>query len=69
MGISDPHVYLEPEVPSRNFFTPLSSVEMEADHGDDVEYTTEHLQLQAPSSQTGTLTPIVPTSQVNLIQF
>jgi hypothetical protein len=47
-----PQLQLKPEVPTQNFFTPLRSIEMETDHGND---TTELQQHQAPSSQAGCL--------------
>jgi hypothetical protein len=69
MGVSNPQLQLKPEVPTRNFFTPLRSIEMEADHRDDVEDTTECQQHQVPSSEASGLPPIILTSQVNLIQL
>jgi hypothetical protein len=39
-GMNDPQLRSKPEVPTRNFFAPLRSIEMEADHGDDADDTT-----------------------------
>jgi hypothetical protein len=68
-GVNDPQLRSNPEVPTRNFFVPLRSIEMEADHGDDADYTTEPQQHQAPSSQAGRPPPILLSSQVNLTQL
>jgi hypothetical protein len=59
MGENDPQSQARPEVPVRKFFSPLTSIEMEADHGDD---TTEHQQHQTPSSLVRRPCPIVLTS-------
>jgi hypothetical protein len=50
-GVNDPQFHSKPEVPTRNFFAPLRSIEMEADHGDDADDTTERQQHQALASQ------------------
>jgi hypothetical protein len=68
-GDNDPQSQLKPEVQTRNFFAPLRSIEIEADHGDDADDTTERQQHQASSSQAGRQPPIVLTCQVNLIQL
>jgi hypothetical protein len=68
-GVSDPQLRSKPEVPTQNFFAPLRSIEMEADHGGDADTTTERQQHQAPSSQAGKPPPIVLTSQANLMQL
>jgi hypothetical protein len=59
----------KPEVPTRKFFTPLRSIEMEADHVDDAYDSIQLQQHQTPSSQAGGTPSIVLTSQVNLIQL
>jgi hypothetical protein len=41
------------EVPTRNLFGPLRTVEMEADFGAHADVTTDGQQQQAPSSQAG----------------
>jgi hypothetical protein len=46
------------EVPTRNFFAPLTAIEIEADHGDEANDTTERQQHQAPSSQAGRRVPL-----------
>jgi hypothetical protein len=68
-GVNNPQLWLKHEIPTQNFFAPLMSIEMEADHGDDAENTTKHQQHQAPSNQAFRLPPIVLTSHVNLIQL
>jgi hypothetical protein len=68
-GATDPQLQSKPEVPTLNFLAPPRSTEMEADQGDDADYTTEHQQYQTPSSQAGRLLPIALTSKVNLIQL
>jgi hypothetical protein len=69
MGVNDPQLWSKDEVPTRNFFVPLRSTEMEADHGNDVDDSTKGQQQQALSSQAGRLPPIILTSQVSLIQL
>jgi hypothetical protein len=65
--VNDPQLRSKPKVPIRNFFSVLRSIEMEADNGHDADDATEHPQHQAPFSQEGRPSPIVVTSQVNLI--
>jgi hypothetical protein len=48
---------------------PLRSIEMEADHGDDADDTTEHQQHQVPSNQADRPPTILLTSKVNWIQL
>jgi hypothetical protein len=67
--VNDPKLQSKPEAPTRNFFAPLVSTEMEAGHGDEADDTTERQQHQAPSSQAGRLPPIVLTPHVNMIQL
>jgi hypothetical protein len=67
--VNDPQLDPTPELQTRNFFAPLRSTEMEADHGDDADDTIERQQHQAPSSQAGKQPPIVLTCQLNLIQL
>jgi hypothetical protein len=38
-GVEDPQLRSKDEVPTRNCFAPLSSTEMEADHGDEADDT------------------------------
>jgi hypothetical protein len=66
--VSDPHLHSKRGVPTRDFFSPLRSIEMEADRKDSADDTTKHQQHQAPSSQAGSPPPFVLTSQVNLIE-
>jgi hypothetical protein len=47
--ISNPQLQLKPEVPAWNFFVPLRSIEMEADHRDNMDNTTERQQYQTPA--------------------
>jgi hypothetical protein len=68
-GINDPQLWSNDEVPIRNFFAPLRSSEMENDHGNNADASTDGQQQQASSSQAGRLPPIVLTSQVNMIQL
>jgi hypothetical protein len=49
--LNNPQLRSKDEAPTRNFFAPLRSTEMEADHGDDAGDSTEDQQEQAPSSQ------------------
>jgi hypothetical protein len=65
---NDRQLQSKPEVPSRKFFSPLRSNEMEADHRDDANDTIERQQHQAPSGQAGRPPSVVLTSQVNLMQ-
>jgi hypothetical protein len=66
-GVNDSQLLSKDEVPTWNFFTPLRSVEIEADHGDDADDSTVGQQQQALSSQAGGPPPIELTSQVTLI--
>jgi hypothetical protein len=68
-GTNDPQLRQKDEVPTQNFFAPLKLTEMEADHGDDADDSTEGQQQQAPSTQTCRPPPIELSSQVNLIQL
>jgi hypothetical protein len=68
-GFKDPQLGFKPEVPTRNIFSPLRSIEIEADHGDDADDSTQHQQHQASSSQAGSLPLILLTSQVNLVEL
>jgi hypothetical protein len=68
-SVIDPQLQSKDAVPTRNFFAPLRSTDMEADHGRDADDSTEGQQQQAPSSQAGRPPPIVLTSQLNLIQL
>jgi hypothetical protein len=61
-GLNDPKLQSKPEAPTQNFFAPLRSTDMKADHRNNADDTTEH-------SQGGRPPPIVLTSQVNLIQL
>jgi hypothetical protein len=64
-----PRLQSKPEVPTRNFFDPLRSTEIEADYSDNPNCSTESQQHRAPSNQAGGPPPVVLTSQVNLIQL
>jgi hypothetical protein len=68
-GVNSPKLRSKNAVPTPNFFAPLRSTEMEADHGDDADNSTERYQEQAPSSQAGRPLPIVLISQANVIQL
>jgi hypothetical protein len=61
---NDPRLRRQQEVPTRNFFAPLRSSQMETGE----EIAIEHSEnQQAASSQMGRPPPIVQTSEVNLI--
>jgi hypothetical protein len=68
-GINDPQLRSKPEFPTRKYFVPLKSIQMNLGHGDNADDTTERGQHQAPSSQAGGPPSIVLTSQGNLIQL
>jgi hypothetical protein len=50
-GVNKPRFKPKPAVPTRKFFAPLMSIEMEADHGDNADDTTVRQQHEAPFSQ------------------
>jgi hypothetical protein len=60
-----PQLQSKPENPTRNFFTPLRSTEMDADHENDADDTTKHQQHQEPSSQANRTPSVVLNSQVH----
>jgi hypothetical protein len=68
-GVNDLQLQSKSQVPTRNFFAPLRSTEMGADHGDDADDTTERQLYQAPYSQTGRPLPIVLISEIKPIQL
>jgi hypothetical protein len=68
-GVNDPQLRSKDEVLTHNFFAPLRSTEMEADHGDDADDSTEGQVQQAPPCQRGRALYIVLTSRINLIQL
>jgi hypothetical protein len=41
MGVNDPQLLSEPVVSTQDFFAPLRSIEVEADHGDEGDDTAE----------------------------
>jgi hypothetical protein len=51
IGVNDSQLQSKFEVCIENFFAPLRSIEMEADHVEDADGTTERQQEQAPSSR------------------
>jgi hypothetical protein len=69
MGVNDPQLQSKGAVATQNFFIPLRSTEMEADHGDNMDHSTEGQHEKVPSSQAGRPPPIVLTSRVNLVQL
>jgi hypothetical protein len=68
-GINDPQLQSKSEVPARNFFAPLRSIDMEADHGHNMDDSTERQQHEASSSHADRPPLIVISYQVNLIQL
>jgi hypothetical protein len=68
-GVDAPQLRSKDEVPTRKFFAPLRSAEMEADHGDDADDSAVGQQQQALSSHADGPPPIELTSQVTLIKL
>jgi hypothetical protein len=55
-GVNDPKLQSKPKIPTRKFFAPLRSAEIEAEHGDGADDTTDRQQHQAdPARQVGRL--------------
>jgi hypothetical protein len=67
--VNGPQLRSKDELRTRKFFAPLRSTEMEADHGEDADDSTEGQEQQASPSQAGRPPPTAPTCQVNLIQL
>jgi hypothetical protein len=69
-GAMDQRDLSQLELPTRNFFAPLRTADMEVEHAEDNRYRTEDdHQEQSPSSQRGRPPPIIFTSAINLIQL
>jgi hypothetical protein len=68
-GIKDPRLRPQQDVPTRNFFAPLRTTDMECEGNKNHDETTEDEVQQGPGSQTGRPPPIVLTSPENLIQL
>jgi hypothetical protein len=64
-----PQLRLKLEIPTRNFFAPLGSIENETDHGEEADDTTGRQQHQESSNHIGGPPALVLTSQVNLKQL
>jgi hypothetical protein len=66
----DPRIQSQVEIPTRNFFAPLKTADMELESSEDTsKQADDGDQLQTPSSQRGRPPPIMLTSATNLIQL
>jgi hypothetical protein len=68
-GAIDQPIPSQLELPTRNFFKPRRTADMELEPtGDNSDRTNSH-QQQPPSNQRGRRPPIILTSAINLIQL
>jgi hypothetical protein len=67
-ALNDPRLRRQ-EIPTKNFFAPLRTTEIETSQSEAVGDSTINQQGLAPTNKTGRPPPIVLTSQVNLFQL
>jgi hypothetical protein len=65
-ALNDPRLRRQQEIPTRNFFAPLRTTEMETSQSEAVGDSTINQQGLVPTNKTGRPPPIMLTSQVNL---